>query len=342
MTAVSANPAGQSQPPALRGRVWQEGRLTGRSFELAELDGLIADPQLLVWADLLAPDEATLVQMGEELGLSPLALEDAVAPHERPKATRHEHHSFITVYATLLEPGPDGELALLQSRVSAFVLDNALITVRADGLLDMDRVVALWDDNPQLVQFGVLGLLHGLLDVVVDDQFLVMQHLDDRLEAMEDLLFEETPAVNNREVQRRTFRVRHELVELRRNVLPMRDVVNAVMRNGQNWPTQLRSYYDDLLDHVLRASEWSESLRDMIANLFESSLALNDTRMNEVMKRLAAWAAIIAVPTLITGWFGMNIPYWGFGTLLGVVLCTGLMLVSMITLFVSFRSRDWL
>lgn len=342
MSSVAAHVAGQSGPPVLSGRVWRDGRLTGQSFELAELDRLIADPHLLIWADLLAPDEETLTQMAVELGLSPLAIEDAVAPHERPKATRHEHHSFITVYATALEPGADVDLGLRQSRVSAFVLDNALITVRADALLDMDRVLERWDDNHQLVQFGVLGLLHGLLDVVVDDQFQVMQHLDDRLEAMEDLLFEDPPAVNNREVQRRTFRVRHELVDLRRSVLPMRDVVTAVMRNGQDWPTLLRSYYDDLLDHVLRASEWSEALRDMIANLFESSLALNDTRMNEVMKRLAAWAAIIAVPTLITGWFGMNIPYWGFGTPLGVALCTGLMLVAVVTLFVSFRSRDWL
>jgi magnesium transporter len=80
----------------------------------------------------------------------------------------------------------------------------------------------------------------------------------------------------------------------------------------------------------------------MVGNIFETSLSLNDTRMNEVMKKLAAWAAIIAVPTMITGWFGMNVPYWGFSEPRGVVLCACLIVVAVAGLFVAFRSRDWL
>ena len=104
----------------------------------------------------------------------------------------------------------------------------------------------------------------------------------------------------------------------------------------------LAHWYDDLYDHVLRASEWTESLRDLITSMFETNLALQDSRLNMVMKKLAAWAAIIAVPTAITGWYGQNLPYPGFAAYSGLWASTALIVLCSVALYVVFRRRDWL
>src|SRR6185437_13735070 len=236
---------------------------------------------------------------------------DAVAEHERPKATRYATHTFVTTYALAYDAAA-GELHT--TRVSAFSLPRGFFTVRLGPGFDVDRVVRRWDDNDDLIKFGPRALMHGLLDEVVDGYFETVESLDDQIEGLEDVLFEDNPRTA-KELQRRTFALRKALVQARRAVLPMREVVNTVMRratdNERN--AELGPYYQDLYDHVLRAAEWTESLRDMISSVFETSMSLSDTRMNLIMKKLTSWAAIIAVPTAITGYFGQNVPYPGFG-----------------------------
>src|SRR6478735_7087015 len=162
-------------------------------------------------------------------------------------------------------------------------------------------------------------------------------------EHREDLLSDEsgrTPAV-----QVRTYRLRKELVELRRVVLPMRDVVNAVLRHRGELDqrhTELDGFYDDLYDHVLRAAEWTESLRDMVTTIFETNLSLQDARLNTVMKKLTGWAAIIAVPTAVTGWFGQNVPYPGFGRPWGVLFSAAVIAGVAVTLYGVFRRKGWI
>lgn len=137
------------------------------------------------------------------------------------------------------------------------------------------------------------------------------------------------------------YDVRKDLVGLRRVTLPMRQVVNGLLRHGQVH-ADLEPWVDDLYDHVLRASEWTESLRDMITSLFETNLSLQDARLNTIMKKLAGWAAIIAVPTAITGWFGQNVPYPGFQEPLGLWLSVALTAVGVLVLYLLFKQRDWL
>ena len=193
-----------------------------------------------------------------------------------------------------------------------------------------------------MIEFGVGGLLHTLLDVIVDAHDDVTGQLDDGMEALEDLLFDEKP--QTRQVSKRAYQLRRELVEVRRLVLPMRDVVNVVIRYGHTlgWDERLRYYYDDLYDHVQREAEWTESLRDLVSSIFETNLSLNDMRLNVVMKKLSGWAAIIAVPTLVTGWFGMNVPYPGFQQPLGLWLALGISVMAVVTLDVMFSRYDWI
>ena len=139
-----------------------------------------------------------------------------------------------------------------------------------------------------------------------------MQSLDTEIEALEDLLFDDRAAANT-EVQRRSFELRKSLVLLRRLVLPMREVVNSLMRRDLHVLDEaMAPYYQDVYDHVLRATEWTESLRDLVTTILETNLTIQGNRMNLVMKKVTSWAAIIAVPTAITGFYGQNVPYPGF------------------------------
>ena len=328
-------------------RLWREGKLAEENFDLDRLDELLRDPTALVWVDVssVAGKRADLLgQLARELQFDPHTVEDALAPGERAKATRHQGYNFVTVYATTIGPEPEESFQspLLLSRISAFVLPNALITVRGDHDFHMKPVVERWDDDPELTKHGVCALLHGLLDVIVDGHFATIQQVDDSIEELEDRLFNDMP--QTAEVQRRTYRLRSELVQLRRVILPMRDVVSTLTRAGGHdvqVPHELAGYYDDLYDHVLRASEWTESLRDMITSVFETNLSLQDARLNIVMKKLAGWAAIIAVPTAVTGWFGQNVPYWGFGQHWGVWQSIILIVLGTGLLYWLFRRKDW-
>jgi magnesium transporter len=254
----------------------------------------------------------------------------------------------VTVYAARLETdGPAGrsllESRLDTSRVSTFVLPGGVVTVRRDDRFDMDEVVRRWEDQADLLQHGSGALLYGLLDTIVDGHFETIQQMDDAIEDLEDRLFDESGSV--RELQQITYRLRKELVELRRVVLPMREVVNTVMRHhadSEDHSPELDGWYADLYDHVLRASEWTESLRDMVTTVFETNIALQDARLNVVMKKLTGWAAIIAVPTAVTGWFGMNVAYPGIGKTSGFLASTVVIATLGLTLYTLFKRRNWL
>jgi magnesium transporter len=337
-----------SASDGIRTRLWRDGRLEAEDFPIEDVSDHLQEEGALVWLDLCEPDHDLLLKLAAELTLDPHAVEDALATIERPKATRHATHTFVTVYGARLEVGGDPELGPLDSRlevsrVSAFVMPRGIVTVRADAKFDMDQVVERWEDDPELLKLGPGALLHGLLDVVVDGHFDTVQLMDDAIEALEDGLFDDHAVT--REIQQRTYRVRKELVELRRVILPMREVVNAVQRHrseGNGHRSELDGWYADLYDHVLRASEWTESLRDMVTTVFETNLSLQDARLNTVMKKLTGWAAIIAVPTAVTGWFGQNIPYPGFARYSGLYASAAVIILMSGTLYVVFKRRGWL
>lgn len=325
--------------PQIRTRAWLDGTLAAQDFPLADVSDHLGRPGGLAWADLRAPDEATLSQLAAQFGFDPHAIEDAVGEQERPKALRYAGHLFLTT--TAIVAGRDGQLS--SARVSAFVLERGLITVRLDDTFDIDSVVRRWEDNAGLLDHGPAALVHGLLDVIVDGYFDSIESLDDQIERIEDVLFEENQKAA-KDVQRKTFALRKCLVLTRRAVLPMREVVGTVMRGptGDGQSAALVSYYTDLYDHTLRAAEWTESLRDMITSIFETNMSLADTRMNLIMKKLTSWAAIIAVPTAITGYYGQNVPYPGFAKSWGYFLSLGLIFAIAGVLYAVFKRKDWL
>lgn len=325
------------------GRVWRAGKPVDVDFTFDDIsDYLAAEDDTLVWADIYDPDHETLRALAAELGLNDWAVEDAVGAAERTKATVYKTHTFFTVYAVqMTEHAEDDESSLSMHRISGFVLPRGLITVRLSPWFDIEQVSQRFDELGGQ-EYGVGSLVHGLLDVVVDGHFEAVRIMDDRIEEIEGALFEDTNPKGG--LQRKTFRLRKDLVELRRAVLPMREVVNAIQHRRLDAKTSpdLDPLYADLYDHVLRASEWTESLRDLLTTVFETHLSLQDARLNTVMKKLTGWAAIIAVPTAITGYFGQNVPYPGFSTTAGFLASSATIVVLMIVLYVVFRRRDWL
>ena len=331
--------------------LWRDSEVVEHDFPLDDVSVHLQEEGALVWVDILEPDHGVLQKLAEELSLDPHAVEDVIEDASRPKATMHAHHTFVSVYATKLEHPGDGPMRPTQvvasrlrlTKISAFVLPHGIVTVRDNDGFDMKEVVKRWEDNSDLLHLGGGALLHGLLDVIVDGHFDTVQQLDDAIEALEDGLFEENQVT--RTAQKRTFRIRKELVELRRVVLPMREVVGAVLRHRTELHkdgNELDGWFADLYDHAIRAAEWSESLRDLLTSIFETSLSLQDARLNTVMKKLTAWAAIIAVPTAVTGWFGQNIPYPGFNQPAGVIASTVIIVGIALGLYVTFKRKDWI
>jgi magnesium transporter len=328
-----------------RGRVWRKGKLVDEDFDFAKISDYLLEEGSLTWVDLCDPDHARLKELAAELALQPLAVADAVGQDERAKASRYSTHTFMTVYAVKMaktSKRTPSKSDFTVCKVSAFIFPRGLITVRSDSGFDIDDVVSRWDDNPDLLEYGVGALVYGLLDTVVDSHFVAVQAIDDAMEHLEDGLFDDRAP--SAVVQRATYQVRKDLVELRRIVLPMREVINAVLRHRKdiNAPTELDPWYDDLYDHVLRASEWTESLRDMVTTIFETNLSLQDARLNNVMKKLTGWAAIIAVPTAVTGYFGQNIPFPGYAQQWGFLLSVAVIVGLATSLYVLFRKKRWL
>jgi magnesium transporter len=324
----------------IRTRVWRNGTLEAENFPFEQVSEYLEQPDCLVWADLLRPDYETICQLAEELSLDQHAVEDALAERERPKASRYATHLFLAAYAVIRDEAT-GELTV--GRVSAFSTKRGVVTVRLDESLDIDAVVERWDENADLIKYGPRAIIHGLLDEIVDRYFDSVQFLDDEIEKIEDILFEES-SQSVKEISRSTFRLRRSLVEVRRAILPMREVIGTITRRAANEDNdpELIPYYEDLYDHILRASEWTESLRDMITSIFETNMSLSDTRMNSIMKKLTSWAAIIAVPTAITGYFGQNVPYPGYGQHWGFWMSSISIVLIAFVLYVTFKRKDWL
>lgn len=316
-------------------RAYRGGELVEQGFDVARISDHLADAGTVVWLDLLQPSDTDLEVLVEELGLHPLAVEDALHAHQRPKLDRYSDHLFLAAYAVALE-GQDVETL----EIAAFLTPQALVTVRKDPRVDLGAVLARWDAAPQLAASGVAYLAHGLVDVLVDGYVTVTQDLDDRADAIEDVLFD---GAAEQDLQERTFDVRSSVTRLRRVVLPMQEVVTAMRRRDVGLVDEVMApYLRDVDDHVLRVLSAIDSLREQLATILDTTIALQGQRLNQTIFRLTAWVAILAVTTAITGYFGQNIPYPGIDQSSGFVASTVLLVGSVLGMLVYFKRKGWL
>jgi magnesium transporter len=318
-------------------RAYIDGRLAAHDFPLADISDHLAG-NAIVWVDFYRPTHEQLRELALELGLHELAVEDALEPHQRPKLDHYETHLFLACHALHVDPR---SRHVERTEVNAFINAHWLVTVRKEDAFDTGRLTERWDRTAELASHGVGYLLYGLLDAVVDGYFDALEVFDEYYDEVSEGIFAEQPLAPLQ--QRDWFEMRQALVRFHRSVYPLREAVGSLLRREHGLITDdLLPYYQDVYDHVLRVSESTDALRELVATIVETNLSLRDYRQNLIMKKVTSWAAIIAVPTLITGYYGMNVPYPGAGELSGVFVSTTLALGLSGLLYTLFRRNDWL
>jgi magnesium transporter len=322
-------------------RLYEAGEVVAEGFDPHEIpEKLREHPKAVLWLDLFDPDESDLLAVAAEFRLHPLAVEDAVHDHQRPKVDRYPGHLFMNVYAVSVETGVPGP-RMHKTEISAFITERALITVRKSRS-DVSELIRRWDADAGLAPAGGVGfLVYGLLDVIVDSQFSAARRLDEAMDKTEDAMLEDGGAP--RSVRLYGFALRKTLAALRRPVAPMAGLIADVMRaDNELVDEHLAPYYRDVDDHARRATETIDSARERINGLIEADLNEQSNALNDVTRKLAAWAAIIAVPTALTGFFGQNVPYWGYEKFWGFLLSLGLIVGSAAGLYLYLKKRGWL
>lgn len=322
----------------VRSRAYRDGELLAADVEIGELHELARQPGTVVWLDLCDGSSDELRALADRLDLHELAVEDALRAHQRPKLDHYADHLFLSCRATRIDRS---DAALVESEINVFIGDRWLITVRPDDSFDIEQVVQRWDRSPALAAAGISFLLYGLLDVVVDTYFDAIEALDLYFDDISESIFSDQPI--GPDDHHEWFHMRRSLFRLHRLAVPMREMVSSLMRRDHQLVTDaLVPYYQDVYDHILRITESTDALRDLVGTMVETNLSLRDYRQNQVMKKVSSWAAIIAVPTLITGFYGMNVPYPGFADRSGVWFSLALMAAISLALFGVFKRKEWL
>lgn len=328
-------------------RIVRDGVIAERSGDLAVAWAALEEPNTLAWFGVTAEE---LPQLVDRLGLHAHAVEDSTKRTEhlefgqRTKLDRYPGQVFLHLYRTSL--ASDGELLLRD--ISVFASPRFIVVVREEGTYDPDDVAARWSEHPELPRHGTMGLLHALLDLVVDSHLETVDSISDRVDDMEDLLFDGPADVDEdpRDLQRGSYETRKSLVRLRRVAQPMREMVGSIMRSEPEDTTPVdaavQPYFQDLYDHVMRVNDSIEGLRDLLTTMYETRLAMADHTLNNVMKKLTGWAAIIAVITAVTGFYGQNVPYPGFLRPWGFWTSTIVWVGMSVGLFVFLRRRRWI
>jgi magnesium transporter len=317
-------------------RLYSEGRLQEKGFDPDLVDQVLSDPTSVIWLDVDDPTPESMELLRREFGFHELALEDALQPHQRPKIEQYESYFFVIAYGISVADG-----ILTEHEMGIFVGRNYLVTVRKPPGYDLTMVMARWDVDSKLCTEGGGYLLYILLDEIVDRYFEAIDTYEERSEDIEDRVF---GANVDTSTQNEIFRLKKDLLKFRREVAPLRDVVDVLQRRTVDVVTiPLEPYYRDVYDHVLRVTDYVDSIRDLLSSALEANLSVVSNRLNEVMKVLTSWAAIILVPTLIAGIYGMNFIHmpelkWKFG----YAWALGLMAASGFALYRMFKKRGWL
>src|SRR2546425_399367 len=322
-------------------RLYRDGRLERTEFDEAQVGELLKERGALLWLDIEGPTEEDMGMLGRAFGFHELALEDCLHPHQRPKIEQYGSYYFLVAYAVTAD-----RIDLQGHELAAFVGHDYLVTVRKDPPYDLAEVIKRSEAHSELCKEGGAYLLYLLLDEIVDGYFAALDQLEDASEEVEDAVFreQEPPAEEEMGRQGQIFQLKKELLKFRRVVAPLREVLDVMQRQTIDVVTApLEPYYRDVYDHVLRAADFVDSLRDILSSALEAHLAVVSNRLNEIMKVLTSWGAIILVPTVIAGIYGMNFRQmpelkWFFG----YPFALGLMVLSGLILYRAFKRRGWL
>jgi len=281
------------------------------NLQIEDISTVLADKNQFVWIGLHEPSEDLLRRIQQEFGLHDLAVEDAFRAHQRPKIEEYGNSLFIVLRTAQLQ---DGKIAFGETHI--FLGPRYVVSVRHGASLSYAEVRARCESTPHLLRKGPGFVLYALMDFVVDHYFPIVDALEDELERLEEQIF---GGKFNRESTEEIYDLKRDLVALKRAVSPLMEICNRSMRFDVGLiPEDTRLYFRDVYDHVIRINETVDNMRELLTTALEANLALISIGQNEVMKKLAAWAAILAVPTMIAGVYGMNFEFmpelhWKYG-----------------------------
>jgi magnesium transporter len=260
---------------------------------------LARDDGGFVWIGLCEPDEPLLQKLQNEFGLHDLAVEDAHNAHQRPKIDIYGDSLFIVLNTAQTT---NGKVKLGETHI--FLGKHYLVSVRHGASLSYAPARARCEREPAMLALGPSYALYAMLDYAVDNYLPLVSEFQAELQKLEQDIFAED---YKRSTIERLYELRQQLTTLRMAVSPLQDVLNQLARFH---PTlireEVRVYFRDVFDHVVRANEAIDTMRELLTAAMSVNLALVTLAQGEIVKRLAGWAALLAVPTLITGWYGMN------------------------------------
>jgi len=305
-------------------------------IDLDAISDVIKEPNTFVWVGLHEPESALLKKMQEEFGLHELAIEDARDAHQRPKIETYGDSLFIVVKTA----------EIIDERVEYgethfFVGANFLISVRHGCSQGYMRVRDRCEDRPQMLAKGPGYALYALLDFIVDNYQPIVARFEAEFDVLESDIFKDQ--FDNLALER-LYDLKIKLIGLRNAVVPIEDICMQLMRfHPELIQKDIRAYFRDIHDHVVRISETLDNLREMLTTAMQVNLALVTVRQNEVVKRLAGWGAILAVPTVVFSLYGMNFKAmpeldWRFGYPAAV----GATLIGCGLLYRKLKHSSWL
>jgi magnesium transporter len=274
-----------------------DGRREALDFE--RVSDVLASGEGFIWVGLTAPDPDLMLKLQEEFSLHELAIEDSHKAHQRPKVELYDNALFIAVHTVQMldEQVQFGETHL-------FLGERFLITVRHGSSISYAPARARCERDPEYLAAGPSFGLYAVLDQIVDNYFPIVDGFREALDVLERDIFDQD---FRRGTIERLYQLKRELTRLRLAVAPLQDVLAPLVRLYPNLiHPDTRVYFRDVLDHAVRINESTDTLREMLTAAMSVNLALVTVAQGEVVKRLAGWAALLAVPTLVTGWYGMN------------------------------------
>jgi magnesium transporter len=301
--------------------VYQKGRKIA-DIEPHQIHEYVAQPDCFVWVALYEPDAATLASMQEEFDLHPLAIEDASHGEQRPKIEEYEGSLFAVLH--MLEED-NGELRV--GALHMFVGSNYILSIRKGAQRGFQDVRTRSEKEPELLERGSGYVLYALMDAVVDRYFPIIQNIETELERIEEQIFSNQSPRENME---QLYALKQKLTASKHAVGPLLDALTNL--SGTRVPQAcvgMQEYFRDIMDHLQRHNQTIESVRDTISTAISVNLSMITLQESETMKRLAAYAALVAIPTLVVGIYGMNFKHmpeldWKYGYPLAWAIMIGI------------------
>ncbi|UZJ59171.1 magnesium and cobalt transport protein CorA [Pseudomonas sp. KU26590] len=292
-----------------------------QSFPIDDISEVMSQPDTFVWVGLLEPDDALLTKMQEEFGLHDLAVEDARHAHQSPKLEEYGDTLFVVVYSAKLVNGK-----IVTGETHIFIGATFILSVRHGNALSYRSVRERCEDASDKLAQGPGYVLYALIDFVVDQYQPCLKHLQKEFRRLEEELFSVLPPKDNLQS---FYQLKNEIMVLEAAAVPLAEICTGLLRfHGDIIPKESRIYYRDILDHVGGITADCDRMREMINAAMQVALAQITIRQNEVVKKLAGWGAILAVPTMVFSLYGMNFQVmpelgWKYGypaALTGVIL----------------------